>query len=169
MTRTLQLADRAPISYDSALDTESNIVEEVKLFHLTKDLYSNIREQRDVIAALTKHHLGLQDTDTCTVVNTEKWLRGCYNVCVPVVVVSGTTSFQVIFRIPMPHKLAEAQCPGTTDEKVRCEVGTYIYMQENCPDVRIPFLYGFGFSTHRHVSSTAYFNICLFTNSLVHA
>jgi hypothetical protein len=28
----------------------------------------------------------------------------------------------------------------------------YAWMQHQCPDVRIPHLYGFGFSDHRHVS-----------------
>ncbi|KAL6869397.1 hypothetical protein ACO1O0_000722 [Amphichorda felina] len=49
----------------------------------------------------------------------------------------------------MPHKLAEEQYPGTVDEKLGCEVGAYVWMKWNCSDVRIPHLYGFGFSDHR--------------------
>lgn len=51
----------------------------------------------------------------------------------------------------MPHKLAENIYPGTIDEKLSCEVGAYCWMQEKCPDIRIPHLYGFGFSNNRHV------------------
>jgi hypothetical protein len=54
-------------------------------------------------------------------------------------------------RCPMPHKLAEARYPGTVDEKLSCEVGTYAWMQETSPDVPIPHLFGFGFSDGRHV------------------
>ncbi|KKK15094.1 hypothetical protein AOCH_005603 [Aspergillus ochraceoroseus] len=37
--------------------------------------------------------------------------------------------------------------PGNGDEKVLCEAGTYAWLQDNCPDVPIPHLYGFGLST----------------------
>ncbi|KAH8723918.1 hypothetical protein GQ44DRAFT_740665 [Phaeosphaeriaceae sp. PMI808] len=53
-------------------------------------------------------------------------------------------------RCPIPHKLAEARYPGTVDEKLSCEVGTYAWMQENSPNVPIPHLFGFGFSDGRH-------------------
>jgi hypothetical protein len=46
----------------------------------------------------------------------------------------------------MPYKLAEEQHPGTVDEKVSCEAASYIWMQEHCTDIRIPHLYGFGFT-----------------------
>jgi hypothetical protein len=32
-------------------------------------------------------------------------------------------------------------------KKIRCEAGTYAWLQENCPDVLIPKLYGFSLST----------------------
>ncbi|OBT57788.1 hypothetical protein VE04_01636 [Pseudogymnoascus sp. 24MN13] len=50
----------------------------------------------------------------------------------------------------MPHKLAEVKYPGTVDEKLSSEVGTYAWIQHQCPDIRIPHLYGFGFFDHRH-------------------
>ena len=59
---------------------------------------------------------------------------------------------KLIFRYPMPYKLAEAKYPGTVDEKFSSEIGTYVWMLDRCPDVRIPHLYGLGFSDHRHVS-----------------
>ncbi|OCK75024.1 hypothetical protein K432DRAFT_266870, partial [Lepidopterella palustris CBS 459.81] len=53
---------------------------------------------------------------------------------------------------PWLHKPAEAKYPGTVDEKLSSEVRTYAWMQHQCPVFRIPHLYGFGFSDHRHVS-----------------
>jgi hypothetical protein len=32
-----------------------------------------------------------------------------------------------------------------------CEVGAYVWMQEQCPGIRIPHLYGFGLSNGRCV------------------
>ena len=51
----------------------------------------------------------------------------------------------------MPHKLAKARHPGTINEKVGCEVGAHVWMEEFCPEVRIPHLFGFGFSDGRLV------------------
>lgn len=41
--------------------------------------------------------------------------------------------------------LAEDRYPGTVDEKMRCEVAAYVWIQKNCPEVPIPNLLGFGF------------------------
>jgi hypothetical protein len=46
--------------------------------------------------------------------------------------------------------------PGTVDEKLSSEAGTYVWMQDRCPDVRIPQLYGFGFSDRRYVIHLCY-------------
>jgi hypothetical protein len=51
----------------------------------------------------------------------------------------------------LPYRIGEDCCPGNGDEKVRCEAGTYAWLQENCPTVPIPRLYGFGLSTGQTV------------------
>ncbi|UNI16386.1 hypothetical protein JDV02_002821 [Purpureocillium takamizusanense] len=43
---------------------------------------------------------------------------------------------------------AEPYYPGMVDENVRSEVGAYAWIEENCPTIRIPRLYGFGFSNN---------------------
>lgn len=48
----------------------------------------------------------------------------------------------------MPFKLGESSYPGTVEEKLRAEVGAYAWLQENCPDIRIPQLYGFRIADH---------------------
>ncbi|KAK3315789.1 hypothetical protein B0H66DRAFT_575943 [Apodospora peruviana] len=92
--------------------------------------YGDLSRQRDVIEAVVRHHLKLDDRDSCIVATERQWIRGAFNVCVPI-------------------ELAEVQYPGTVDEKMGCEVGAYVWMQEQCPDIRIPHLYGFGFSDGR--------------------
>lgn len=58
---------------------------------------------------------------------------------------------QLMIRFPLPYRIGEYPCPGNADEKVRCEAGTYAWLQENCPIVPIPHLYGFGLSTGQTV------------------
>jgi hypothetical protein len=52
----------------------------------------------------------------------------------------------------MPHALAESAYPGTIDEKIGCEVATYAWIEDNCPTIPIPHLWGFTFSDGRTVS-----------------
>lgn len=56
----------------------------------------------------------------------------------------------------MPHKLAEKNHPGTMDEKLNCEVATYAWIQENCPEFPFTHLIGFEFSDGAKVR--IYFN-----------
>ncbi|KAH8729162.1 hypothetical protein BGZ61DRAFT_529415 [Ilyonectria robusta] len=51
----------------------------------------------------------------------------------------GSFAWRNLFR-----KVGEASCPRNVDEKLRCEAATYIWLQQNCPDVPIPRLFGFG-------------------------
>ncbi|KAF4513689.1 hypothetical protein G6O67_000930 [Ophiocordyceps sinensis] len=119
MCSTLELLDRGPITYESAANKEANILNQLPHVAATKALYRSLWNQRDVIAALAKHHLRLGHRDECVALPPCEWIRGRFNVCIPV-------------------KLAEAQYPGTVDEKLSCEVATYAWMQENCSDIRIP-------------------------------
>lgn len=63
----------------------------------------------------------------------------------------GSLGRQIMIRFPLPYRIGENCCPGNADEKVRCEVGTYAWLQENCPVVPIPPLYGFGLCNDRTV------------------
>lgn len=57
-------------------------------------------------------------------------------------------------RFASPFKIGDLPFPGNADEKVRTEAGTYAWLQENCPTIGIPHLYGFGLSNGRRVSKT---------------
>ncbi|TQN69977.1 hypothetical protein CSHISOI_05534 [Colletotrichum shisoi] len=99
--------------------------------------------------------MGLGRQDRCTVLPQRDWIRGSFNVCVFVEVNPRTTACRkVVFRCPMPHKLAEAIYPGSIDEKLSCEVGAYAWVEENCPEIRTPHLFGFGFSDNLHFTHT---------------
>lgn len=50
-------------------------------------------------------------------------------------------------RFPLPYRVGESFRTGNCDEKIRCEAGSYAWLQKNCPNVPIPKLYGFALST----------------------
>ena len=150
---TRELLDRDPITYSSASNKDRNIINQLAYVPATKILYQKLWECRDTIRALIRYHLHLSHSDACEVLPSHEWIRGSFNVCIPVKVRSGSSYRKFILRCPMPHKLAENRYPGTVDEKLGCEVGTYAWVQSACPDIRIPFLHGFGLSNQRHVSN----------------
>jgi len=51
--------------------------------------------------------------------------------------------------------VGEETFPGNADEKLRCEAATYIWIQENYPDIPIPQLWGFAFSGNHCVGCMA--------------
>lgn len=120
----LELPNHPPITYQAALNTDKNIIHEAQHVAATKALYQKLWKERSMIGALTKHHLGLGDRDTCTVAHPRRWIRGGFNVCIPVEVQSPGSCQKLILRCAMPYKLAEAENPGSIDEKMGCEVGT---------------------------------------------
>ena len=157
MPTTIKLDHRKPITYESALKKDANIITQAAYFEAATELYQSLWDQRQTIQALVRHHLRLSNRDTCIVNPKAQWIRGSFNVCIPIEIRSTRCHKKVIFRCPMPHKLAELKYPGTVDEKLSSEVGTYAWIQHQCPDIRIPHLYGFGFSDHRHVSYYTYY------------
>ena len=152
MPATLELIDRKDaITLEEALEEEGNVINQHSYGPATKKFYTKLWKQRSSINAVARHYLVLGEEDTCEVSPPRDWIRGSFNVCVLVNVGSSSSSQKVVFRCPMPHKLAEVRHPGSTDEKSSCEVGAYIWVEENCPEIRAPHLFGFGFSDGRHV------------------
>ncbi|OBT83687.1 hypothetical protein VE02_07576 [Pseudogymnoascus sp. 03VT05] len=150
MPTAIKLDHRKPITYESALNKDVNIISQAAYLEAATELYQSLWDQRQTIEALVRHHLRLSKQDTCFVDAKAQWIRGSFNVCIPIEVRSTRYYKKLIFRCPMPHKLAEVKYPGTVDEKLSSEVGTYAWIHQQCPDIRIPHLYGFGFSDHRH-------------------
>jgi hypothetical protein len=127
MPGTLKLLNRDPITYESAASDKDNIISKIANVAHINTLYEYLWEQRQFIKALTAHYLRLASKDSCLVLDQSIWIRGSFNVCIPVKVKKtfGGVSRKVLIRCPMPHKLAEARYPGTVDKKVSYKVGTY--------------------------------------------
>jgi hypothetical protein len=147
------------IEFQSAVDHESNILKKLTYVPETRKVYAYLFEHTSDIQTLTAHHLGV-DPARCVVSHWEQWIRGGFNVCIPVVVESedGQPNRTVLMRCPMAYRLGEDV--GGVDEKIGCEVATYAWMQDHCPDIKIPDLLGFGFPDGRVVSSAELLEFC---------
>lgn len=148
MSKALPLL-RGEITYSKAQKEEINILRRLEYHNKQKEFFANLSRNKNQnwIKDVITHHLGLPSNDFCEVADVKDWLHGSFNVCIPVSIndwkarkQSGT---RVLLRLPLPYRLGEDFCPGNCDEKIRCEAGTYAWLQDNCPDIPIPRLYGF--------------------------
>lgn len=78
---TLALLDRR-ITYDSAAEHESDVIEKLTYVPKTESFYDYLVEHKREIEALTAHHLGLGITENCVMSHWKDWIRGRFNVCV---------------------------------------------------------------------------------------
>lgn len=159
MPKTLRLL-REEITYSKAQREEVDILHRLQYYDRQREFFAGLSDNRDWIKAVIAHHLRLPSTDLCQVADVGDWLHGSFNVCVPVSINDWEARTQsgsrVLLRLPLPYRLGEEFRPGNSDEKIRCEAGTYAWLQENCPDIPIPRLYGFATSdgeTVRHFSN----------------
>ncbi|KAF7158008.1 hypothetical protein CNMCM6106_004297 [Aspergillus hiratsukae] len=60
-------------------------------------------------------------------------MHGSFNLCVPVTV---EEFGRVIIRFPLPYRVGDSFHPGNSDEKVKCEAGTYAWLQQEFYDSR---------------------------------
>lgn len=143
---------RGSITYSAAQDKETNILQQLTYVVQKATFYSHLNDRRRQIGSLVAYHLGLRD-EQCRVSAVEDWVHGSFNICVPVSVdgENDRGRRRVLIRFPLPYKLGESFRPGNSDEKIRCEAATFIWLSDTCPDVPIPRLWGFGLSTGQTV------------------
>ncbi|KAJ5114183.1 hypothetical protein N7456_002717 [Penicillium angulare] len=132
---------KTEVTLEDALTEDDNILHRLDYPQKHKAFCSNLWDHKSDIEHLVSLHLGVK---VCEAADQTDWLFGSYNVCIPVYI-NRPAADRVLFRIPLPFKIGEETCPGNSDEKLRCEVATYIWLQEKCPSVPIPVLYGFAF------------------------
>ncbi|KAJ9199358.1 hypothetical protein DTO164E3_4670 [Paecilomyces variotii] len=140
---------RGEITHAAAKEQDANILHQLGYRDRKIRYFTHLDRNRKLIERTVAHHLGLRSADACRAVDVEDWIHGSFNVCIRVDVdgQGRDPRKQLMMRFPLPYRIGEECCPGNADEKVRCEVGTYAWLQENCPTVPIPRLYGFGLST----------------------
>lgn len=139
---------RGTITLSEALDEDDDILKELSYPDKRLNFYCYLYQHRKAIEDLVAFHLGVRK-DACKVAGEfSEWVHGSFNACVPVSIDKSATcgAGKVFIRFPLPYKVGESQCPGNAEEKLRCEVATYIWIQSHCPDILIPCLRGFGFA-----------------------
>lgn len=145
MPKTRQLL-RREITYSDAKAEEFNILHQLGYPSEQTRFFAHLHDNREWIKAAITHHLGLRSSGECHVADTDNWLHGSFNVCVPITIDSWDGK-RVLMRFPLPYRVGESFRSGNCDEKIQCEAGAYAWLQKNCPDVPIPKLYGFAWST----------------------
>ncbi|KAI9807648.1 MAG: hypothetical protein M1825_005589 [Sarcosagium campestre] len=131
---------RGTISLDRALSDDDNMLNQILYPKQRDDFWRYLLDRRADIEDIVSFHVGRKP---CEIASVDLWICGSYNVCIPVFI-SPPFGGRVLIRIPLPYKVGEAQCPGNVNEKLRCEAASYLWLQENSPEIAIPFLYGFG-------------------------
>lgn len=155
MSNTLPLL-RGTVSLSQALSNDDNILAQIVYPQQRQAFYNYLYAHTADIEAVVSSTLRVKG---CRVSGIKTWISGSYNVCVPVHINPPSDFLTVLVRIPLPYKVGDSKCPGNGEEKLRCEVASYIWTQENCPDVPIPVLFGFGFQNG--------LTVCLFRFSVV--
>ncbi len=82
MPATVELDHRGPITYESALKKDANIISQAAHLAAAKEFTQELWDSRRTIEALVRHHLGLADGDACAVQPRDRWIRGGFNLCV---------------------------------------------------------------------------------------
>lgn len=146
-SRPLLRTFKKHISLDEALDDDHDVLSELDARQSFEDFQYRMYLRREEIEVVVARHLGIPRSD-CTV-KLQNWLPGSFNLIIPILVADRSQRSdlrrQVICRVPMPQRVGERFRPGNVEEKLRTEAATYVWMQQNCSDIRIPRLYGFGF------------------------
>ena len=145
---------RGEITYAVAKEQDANILHQLGYRDRKIRFFTHLYRNRELIKAIVACHLGLGTAGVCSIVDVDEWIHGSFNVCIRVDIdePEANRRRQVMVRFPLPYRIGEDSCPGNADEKIRCEVGTYAWLQEKCPTVPIPHLYGYGFTAGKKVS-----------------
>jgi hypothetical protein len=86
MVNTIEFYGRGPITYKSAVGEDYNVIHQLRYLPASEKFDQEMWDQRGKIEAVTKHHLGLGGSQTCTVLDRSTWRYGSFNVCVMVLV-----------------------------------------------------------------------------------
>ncbi|KAB8213342.1 hypothetical protein BDV33DRAFT_66606 [Aspergillus novoparasiticus] len=169
MPKTRQLLHEE-LTYSHAKSKETNILHQLKYPSQQSQFFTLLQSKRSWIRVIVAHHLNLPSSNACQVADVGEWLHGSFNVCIPVTILEWNQKQQsghrVLVRFPLPYRIGEDFRPGNGDEKVRCEAGTYAWIEENCPDIPIPRLYGFGMATGETFTRTE--NLPILTRWIQH-
>jgi hypothetical protein len=139
---------KGKITYSAAADQEQNVLQQLTYWQKREEFIAYLLQHTQEIEGIVSCYLRLKGTERCHLSPCEDWIHGSFNICLPVYIDNWRkrTGGRVMIRFPLPYKIGQSNYPGNADEKVRCEAATYAWIRENCPDVAIPYLWGFAFA-----------------------
>lgn len=140
---------KGKITYSEAADQERNVIQELTYWRKKEDFINYLLQHTKEIEDIVSCYLRLQGNEKCNILPREFWIHGSFNICIPVDIENWRKRPEgpgVLIRFPLPYKVGDFNYPGNSEEKIRCEVATYAWIRENCPDVPIPYLWGFAFT-----------------------
>ncbi|KAG5773807.1 hypothetical protein H9Q72_000534 [Fusarium xylarioides] len=109
--RRLERENGDLISFSEAQNRDGDIVAQLGYVAARDELYRNLDRQQQTICSLVRHHLDLGVDERCTVLPQDQWIKGGFNVCIPIQTESGPVRRKLMLRCCLPYKLAEAQYP----------------------------------------------------------
>ncbi|KFZ24267.1 hypothetical protein V502_01259 [Pseudogymnoascus sp. VKM F-4520 (FW-2644)] len=127
---------------ENAVADDDNVLVRITYPEQKLAFWSFLLSRKSEIERIVSHHLHVK---TCQMGEVNTWISGSFNICIPVCIdqISGA---RVLIRIPLPYKIGEANNAGNVDEKLRCEAASYMWIQEDSPEIPIPKLFGCGFT-----------------------
>ncbi|CAK7262921.1 hypothetical protein SEPCBS119000_000221 [Sporothrix epigloea] len=170
------------VSYEEALASGADVLHESLQFRDIMSFWfqTSQPQQRLALERLVAQYVGAEAARV-KISHTKMWRQGAFNLAIPVLVFDSKAAAEaarevslqsgmngeipasipdsvrrVVLRLPMAAKCAESMYPGSIEEKMRCEAAMYVWMQQNCPDIRVPHLYGFGLPTGKHFAHASH-------------
>lgn len=136
---------KGSITYSEAADQEHNVLHRLTYWQKREDFLRYLLQHTKEIEDIVTCYLRLSRAEKCRLSCSEEWVHGSFNVCLPVYIDNWRhrPGRRVMIRFPLPFKVGGS---GNAEEKVRCEAATYAWIRENCPEVPIPYLWGFSFA-----------------------
>lgn len=142
-TAAVELTDHFISRWKEIEDEDDNMLVKLEWPRLRREFLDYLQSRTSEIKALVSQHLSLQRHQQCVVANQSEWMYGDFNVCIPISV-SNWRKQRFMFRCPFPHMVGGLRSLDKLDEKIRCEAATYEWIAQNCSQVPIPRLWGFG-------------------------
>ena len=134
-----------PITLSEARQEEDDMLERLTLQDHAIEFTNYFARNHQLVSDLVARQMNVSSPSD---VSLAEWIWGSFNASVPVYIRGERRCF---IRFPLPFKIGERHFPGNCDEKVKCEAATYTWISENCPDVPIPRLFGYGLGSGRAV------------------
>ena len=131
----------------TALASNDDMLLEMSYPRKQEAFFKHLYDHRQDIEGIVRYHLGLHNEAACCIGQVNEWMCGNFNVCIPVYLneLISSKKDRLLIRIPLPYKLGEDENEGNVEEKLRCEAASHIWINEKCPSIPIPYLWGFGF------------------------